>query len=195
MPKWVVVSLRDGDRARHLRRRLADHQDARHQGRRGPPAAGLRLRDRRRVGHPRVLARRLPALDHPGRLGRRRRLGRRPPGRGRQLAAWPATSSSAGCLTLPAAAAVAALVYGVIDVLGGGEAGMIVVSAAMVVAAFLLWRANRAQADRPGGGRVREPGLRRDRPSRRWWPHDPRRRRLGQAARRRPTCRPRSASA
>ena len=44
VPAWVVVSLRDGDRARHLQRRLADHQDPRHQGHRGPPAAGLRLR-------------------------------------------------------------------------------------------------------------------------------------------------------
>jgi PiT family inorganic phosphate transporter len=53
------------------------------------------------------------------------------------------------CLTLPAAAAVAALVYGVIDVLGGGETGVIVVSAAMVVASFLLWRANRAKPIEP----------------------------------------------
>ena len=50
------------------------------------PPQGLRLRDRRRVGDPRVLARRLPALDHPGRLGRGRRLGRRPARRRRQLA-------------------------------------------------------------------------------------------------------------
>jgi PiT family inorganic phosphate transporter len=52
-------------------------------------------------------------------------------------------------LTLPAAAAVAAAVYGVIDVLGGGETGVIVVSAAMAVAAILLWRANRAKPIEP----------------------------------------------
>ena len=52
-------------------------------------------------------------------------------------------------LTLPAAAAVAAAVYGVIDVLGGGETGVIVVSAVMVVVAVLLWRANRAQPTEP----------------------------------------------
>ncbi len=52
-------------------------------------------------------------------------------------------------LTLPAAAAVAAAVYGVIDVLGGGETGVVVVSAVMVVVAVLLWRANRAQPTEP----------------------------------------------
>jgi inorganic phosphate transporter, PiT family len=51
--------------------------------------------------------------------------------------------------TLPAAAAVAAVVYGVIDLLGGGVGGTIVVSVAMVVAAFLLWRANHARAVEP----------------------------------------------
>ena len=52
-------------------------------------------------------------------------------------------------LTLPAAAAVAAVVYGVINVLGGGAAGVIVVSVVMVFAAFLLWRANRAKPIEP----------------------------------------------
>jgi inorganic phosphate transporter, PiT family len=51
--------------------------------------------------------------------------------------------------TLPAAAAVAAVVYGVIDLFGGGEAGVIVVSVAMVIAAALLWRANRAKPIEP----------------------------------------------
>ena len=51
--------------------------------------------------------------------------------------------------TLPAAAAVAAAVYGVIDLLGGGVGGTIVVSVAMVAGAFLLWRANRARAVEP----------------------------------------------
>ena len=92
--------LRDGDRARDLRRRLADHQDAGHQGRRGPPAAGLRLGDRRGDRDPRLLACRLPALDHTGGIRRRRRLGRRAPGR---VVNWSsrATSSSAGCLRCP----------------------------------------------------------------------------------------------
>jgi PiT family inorganic phosphate transporter len=51
--------------------------------------------------------------------------------------------------TLPAAAAVAAVVYGVIDLLGGNEAGVIVVSVAMVIGAVFLWRANRAKPIEP----------------------------------------------
>jgi PiT family inorganic phosphate transporter len=51
--------------------------------------------------------------------------------------------------TLPAAAAVAAAVYGVIELLGGGVGGTIVVSVAMVAGAFLLWRANRSRAVEP----------------------------------------------
>jgi PiT family inorganic phosphate transporter len=52
-------------------------------------------------------------------------------------------------LTLPSAAAVSALVYAIIALLGGGAAGAIVVSVAMIIAAFLLWRANRAQPVEP----------------------------------------------
>jgi PiT family inorganic phosphate transporter len=52
-------------------------------------------------------------------------------------------------LTLPSAAAVSAVVYAIIALLGGGAAGAIVVSVAMVIAAFLLWRANRAQPVEP----------------------------------------------
>src|SRR4051812_24372661 len=52
-------------------------------------------------------------------------------------------------LTLPAAAAVAALVYGIIGVLGGGEAGVIVVSVVAVLGAAALWRANRAKPVAP----------------------------------------------
>jgi PiT family inorganic phosphate transporter len=48
-------------------------------------------------------------------------------------------------LTLPGAAAVAAAVYGMIDVLGGGETGVIVVAIVVAFASFLLWRANRAK--------------------------------------------------
>jgi PiT family inorganic phosphate transporter len=52
-------------------------------------------------------------------------------------------------LTLPAAAGVGALSYAVVDVLGGSAFGVIVVSVAMVVGAFLLWRANRAKPIEP----------------------------------------------
>ena len=52
-------------------------------------------------------------------------------------------------LTLPAAAGVGALAYAVIDVFGDSAFGVIVVSIAMVVGAFLLWRANRAQPVEP----------------------------------------------
>jgi inorganic phosphate transporter, PiT family len=52
-------------------------------------------------------------------------------------------------LTLPAAAAVAAIVYGVIALLGGGAAGTIVVSIALVAGCVLLWRANRAKPTEP----------------------------------------------
>jgi PiT family inorganic phosphate transporter len=52
-------------------------------------------------------------------------------------------------LTLPSAAAVSAVVYAIIEVLGGGVGGVIVVSVAMVMACFLLWRANRAHPVEP----------------------------------------------
>jgi inorganic phosphate transporter, PiT family len=52
-------------------------------------------------------------------------------------------------LTLPAAATVGALVYAVIDLLGGGLAGTIVVSVVLVVACVMLWRANRAKPIEP----------------------------------------------
>jgi PiT family inorganic phosphate transporter len=51
--------------------------------------------------------------------------------------------------TLPAAAAVGALTYGLIDVLGKGLVGVAAVSAAAVIAAFTLWRANKAKAVAP----------------------------------------------
>jgi inorganic phosphate transporter, PiT family len=52
-------------------------------------------------------------------------------------------------LTLPAAAAVAAGVYGLIELFGGGAFGTVVVGAAAIAGALLLWRANRAQAVAP----------------------------------------------
>jgi PiT family inorganic phosphate transporter len=53
-------------------------------------------------------------------------------------------------LTLPAAAAVGALVFGIIDVLGGDVVGVVVVIAVIaVIAALLLWRANKSVAVEP----------------------------------------------
>ena len=52
-------------------------------------------------------------------------------------------------LTLPSAAAVGALVYAVIALLGGGVVGTSVIAVAMIIGASLLWRANRAQPVEP----------------------------------------------
>ena len=53
-------------------------------------------------------------------------------------------------LTLPGAAAVSALAYGVIDVFGPDSAvGPVVLSAALAVGGFLLWQANRRSGPRP----------------------------------------------
>jgi PiT family inorganic phosphate transporter len=52
-------------------------------------------------------------------------------------------------LTLPAAGAVGALVFEVIDVLGGDVVGVASVAAIGVVGARLLWRANRTKAVAP----------------------------------------------
>ena len=48
-------------------------------------------------------------------------------------------------LTLPAAAAAAALCYAVIELLGGGAVGVMVVGGLLAVGCLLLWRANRRQ--------------------------------------------------
>ena len=48
-------------------------------------------------------------------------------------------------LTLPAAAAAAALCYAVIELLGGGAVGVLVVGGLLAVGCLLLWRANRRQ--------------------------------------------------
>jgi PiT family inorganic phosphate transporter len=48
-------------------------------------------------------------------------------------------------LTLPAAAATAAVAYEVIDILGGGVFGVLVVGGLLAIGSFLLWRANRAK--------------------------------------------------
>jgi PiT family inorganic phosphate transporter len=62
-------------------------------------------------------------------------------------------------LTLPSAAAVSMVVYAIIQVLGGGVGGTVVVSVAMIIAAFLLWRANRAQPVEPEETVTRQPAL------------------------------------
>ncbi|HEX4344536.1 MAG TPA: anion permease [Solirubrobacteraceae bacterium] len=51
--------------------------------------------------------------------------------------------------TLPAAAAVGALAYGIIDLLGGGVVGVAAMAAIGVICAFSLWRANKAKAVEP----------------------------------------------
>jgi PiT family inorganic phosphate transporter len=51
--------------------------------------------------------------------------------------------------TLPAAAAVGALVFGIIDLLGGGLVGVAAVSAIALIAAYSLWKASKAQAVEP----------------------------------------------
>jgi inorganic phosphate transporter, PiT family len=55
---------------------------------------------------------------------------------GRIVAGW--------LLTLPAAAATAAVAYAIVDLFGDGAVGPIVVGAALAIGCFFLWRANRA---------------------------------------------------
>jgi PiT family inorganic phosphate transporter len=55
---------------------------------------------------------------------------------GRIVAGW--------VLTLPAAAATAAIVYGITDLLGSGAVGPIAVTLILTISCFFLWRANRA---------------------------------------------------
>ena len=62
-------------------------------------------------------------------------------------------------LTLPSAAAVSAVVYAIIELLGGGVGGVIVVSVAMVMASFLLWRANRADPVEPDEAVSQDPAF------------------------------------
>jgi PiT family inorganic phosphate transporter len=52
-------------------------------------------------------------------------------------------------LTLPAAAATAAIVYGVTDLLGGGVVGPLAVTAILAICCTFLWRANRAAPVQP----------------------------------------------
>jgi inorganic phosphate transporter, PiT family len=52
-------------------------------------------------------------------------------------------------LTLPCAAAAAAVVYAIVDLFGNGVAGPIVISVALAIGGFLLWRANRDQQVEP----------------------------------------------
>ena len=124
-----------------------------------------------------------PALDHPGGLRRRRRLGRRPPGRHRQLVRRAQHRRSAGssrCRPPPPSRAV---VYAVIDVLGGSAFGVIVVSVALVIGCYMLWRANRAKPVEPEETVSEHPTFGAAPRARRRSRHDlRRRRRLGRAA-------------
>ena len=52
-------------------------------------------------------------------------------------------------LTLPAAAATAGIAYAIIDLLGNGVFGVIVVAAALVIGCVLLYLANRRHAVEP----------------------------------------------
>jgi PiT family inorganic phosphate transporter len=52
-------------------------------------------------------------------------------------------------LTLPAAAATSALVYAVIELLGGGAFGAIVACVILAIGCFLLWQANRRSPSDP----------------------------------------------
>ena len=199
VPDWVVVLLRAGDRARHLHGRLADHQDTRHQGHRGPPAAGVLIGGGRRRRDPRLLAPRLPALHDPGRLRRGHWLRRRPAGRaGRldrraadrvRLAAHaarggPPPRSSTGSRICWAAAR-------------SGRSRSTVI---LAIACFALWRANKASGVDPEDlappSRSSEPEPTRL-PHWRRWGHEPARRRdrrLGRAAGTWRSSRPSSAS-
>jgi inorganic phosphate transporter, PiT family len=53
-------------------------------------------------------------------------------------------------LTLPAAAATSALVFAVIELLGGGAFGAIVACVILAIGCFLLWQANRRHPSDPG---------------------------------------------
>ena len=62
-PLWVIVSAALAMARGHLRRRLADHQDARHEDREARSAAGLRRADGVRLDPLDDRALRLPRLD------------------------------------------------------------------------------------------------------------------------------------
>ncbi len=53
-------------------------------------------------------------------------------------------------LTLPAAAATSALVFAIIELLGGGAFGAIVAVGLLAIGCFLLWQANRRSPSDPG---------------------------------------------
>ena len=108
IPTWVIVSSATAIAARHLRRRLADHQDDGQPDHQDGPGAGLRGPGRGRRGDPDRLARRLPALDHAGHLGRDH--GRRARPSGVSAVRWGVAGNIvvAWVLTLPASALVGA---------------------------------------------------------------------------------------
>ena len=101
--------LGDGDRRRHLRRRLAHHPHHGQPDHQDGPGAGLRRAGRRRGGDPLGLALRLPALDD-ARHARARSWARARPS-ALSAVRWGVAGNIvvAWVLTLPAAAAVGAL--------------------------------------------------------------------------------------
>ncbi len=52
-------------------------------------------------------------------------------------------------LTLPSAAIVGGLVYAIIELLGGGVVGVVAMAIVAIIASYVLWRANKAQAMNP----------------------------------------------
>jgi PiT family inorganic phosphate transporter len=141
--------LRDRHRARDVHRRLADHQDARHEGRRGAPPQGFGseavaatvILVSSNAGHPLSTTQVVSGAVTGSGVGR--------PGApvnwavaGRIVIGW--------ALTLPAAATTGGIVYAVIKLCGEDSAvGPIVTGAALAIGCFLLWQANRRQEVAP----------------------------------------------
>ena len=122
-----------GDRARDLRRRLADHQDDGQPDHQDGPGAGLRGADRRR----RVIL----SASHAGfPLSTTHVMtgGIMGAGAAKRLSAvrWGVAGNIAGAwvLTLPASAAVGGLTYAVVALFGAHQAGPMVVSIVLLLA-------------------------------------------------------------
>ena len=131
--------LGGGDRARHLHGRLADHPHDGQPDHQDGPGAGLRRPVLGRGGDPHRLAPRLPAVDDARHLRRchGRRRGQAPVGRA--LGRGRATSRVAWVLTLPAAALIGAVVYGVSSLFGNGAAGPLLITLAMIGAVVAVF--------------------------------------------------------
>ncbi len=131
VPAWVVLASATRDRAGHVQRRLADHPHDGQPDHQDGSGAGLRRAECRRGGDPRRHERRLPALDHARGGGRHHGC------RGRQAFSavrWGVAGNivAAWVLTLPAAGASGAAVYGLTTLFGRGVTGPIVISAVLL---------------------------------------------------------------